>query len=268
MWRFIVVSFGFLGFAFYELSGGADYRPHEDSLQAHMQRERDRAATLTRVAEADAATPARRTDKGDKGDEKADDFDVATTRTMTRDTDEVDAAAIDAALTAALEKEKGAGITATTEATVIPAAATREADTPAAGVTTSVIGLSEVTQQADDGAQVTLASSGNANGFGALGAALRIDMTGASGAGDEGSSASGVTQVAVADSAAADIRRVTGNLVNMRAGPGTSYGRVDQLAEGARVRVLEDLGNGWLHLEVEETGQVGYMADWLVTASN
>jgi len=34
MWRFILITFGFLGFAFWELSGGADYTPSENSLQA------------------------------------------------------------------------------------------------------------------------------------------------------------------------------------------------------------------------------------------
>jgi len=33
MWRFIIVTFGFLGLAFYQLSGGADYAPREGSRQ-------------------------------------------------------------------------------------------------------------------------------------------------------------------------------------------------------------------------------------------
>ena len=33
MWRLIVVTFGFMGFALYELSGGADYKPSENSRQ-------------------------------------------------------------------------------------------------------------------------------------------------------------------------------------------------------------------------------------------
>jgi len=34
MWRFILVSFAFLGWSFYVLSGGADYRPVANSIQA------------------------------------------------------------------------------------------------------------------------------------------------------------------------------------------------------------------------------------------
>ncbi|MFX0540773.1 SH3 domain-containing protein [Roseovarius sp. S4756] len=36
MWRFILVSFAFLGLAFYEASGGADYAPAPTSLQVAM----------------------------------------------------------------------------------------------------------------------------------------------------------------------------------------------------------------------------------------
>jgi hypothetical protein len=34
MWRFMIVTFAFLAVAFYELSGGADYRPADGSRQA------------------------------------------------------------------------------------------------------------------------------------------------------------------------------------------------------------------------------------------
>jgi hypothetical protein len=34
MWRLILVSFAFLGWSFYELSGGSDYRPSANSIQA------------------------------------------------------------------------------------------------------------------------------------------------------------------------------------------------------------------------------------------
>lgn len=37
MWRFVLVSFVFLGLAFYEISGGDEYRPAPGSLQAHVQ---------------------------------------------------------------------------------------------------------------------------------------------------------------------------------------------------------------------------------------
>jgi len=38
MWRLVLITFVFLGWAFYELSGGADYRPAPDSIQARATR--------------------------------------------------------------------------------------------------------------------------------------------------------------------------------------------------------------------------------------
>jgi len=53
MWRFILVTFGFLFFAFYELSGGADYAPKDGSRQS-VAAERAQAAEQKRVAAAKA----------------------------------------------------------------------------------------------------------------------------------------------------------------------------------------------------------------------
>lgn len=47
MWRFIIMTFAFLGWSFYEISGGADYQPREGSRQAvalQVQAERKLAA--------------------------------------------------------------------------------------------------------------------------------------------------------------------------------------------------------------------------------
>ena len=49
MWRFILVTFDFLFFAFYELSGGADYAPKDGSRQA-VAAERAHAAEQKRLA--------------------------------------------------------------------------------------------------------------------------------------------------------------------------------------------------------------------------
>ena len=55
MWRFMLVTFGFLGFAFYELSGGADYRPSDGSLQQVMaERRATEAQPQTALARAKA----------------------------------------------------------------------------------------------------------------------------------------------------------------------------------------------------------------------
>ncbi|WP_375691674.1 SH3 domain-containing protein [Pseudooceanicola sp. LIPI14-2-Ac024] len=57
-----------------------------------------------------------------------------------------------------------------------------------------------------------------------------------------------------------DMRRVTGTRVNMRNGPGITYGVLAQLVEGETVEVLRDGGNGWVKLRTEESGRIGWMA--------
>ncbi|WP_407494982.1 SH3 domain-containing protein [Pseudooceanicola sp. MF1-13] len=79
--------------------------------------------------------------------------------------------------------------------------------------------------------------------------------------------ASGAIEVAV-DNVGPDMRSVTGNRVNMRNGPGTNYSIVGRLARGDEVEVLSDPGNGWLKLRVSESGRIGWMADFLLTAAD
>jgi hypothetical protein len=68
-------------------------------------------------------------------------------------------------------------------------------------------------------------------------------------------------------SASQDIRRVTGNRVNVRGGPGTSFNVVNKLARGDEVEILEDPGNGWVMLRPKSGGPVGWMADFLLEGS-
>lgn len=64
-----------------------------------------------------------------------------------------------------------------------------------------------------------------------------------------------------------DIREVAGTRVNLRDGPGTQYSVVASLSRGDPVIVLDDSGNGWLRLEVYDSGRQGWMAASLVTAA-
>ncbi|MFP4044803.1 MAG: SH3 domain-containing protein [Rhodosalinus sp.] len=64
----------------------------------------------------------------------------------------------------------------------------------------------------------------------------------------------------VVSASAANLRAVGGNRVNMRAGPGTGYGVLTTLSRGDRVIVLDDPGQGWVKLRVQEGGRVGWMA--------
>lgn len=68
---------------------------------------------------------------------------------------------------------------------------------------------------------------------------------------------------------AVDIREVTGNLVNMRMGPGTKFQVLEQLRRGAAVKVLTDPGDGWVRLKTQDTNRIGWMSDdFLKTAAN
>ena len=57
---------------------------------------------------------------------------------------------------------------------------------------------------------------------------------------------------------AGDLHRVTGNRVNMRNGPSTSYGVVGSLVRNERVEVLR-IENGWAKLR-DPNGSVGWMS--------
>ncbi|MDA5557649.1 SH3 domain-containing protein [Shimia sp. MMG029] len=67
---------------------------------------------------------------------------------------------------------------------------------------------------------------------------------------------------------ARDLREVRATRVNMRAGPGTSFGVVTVLDRGRPVEVLDQNNGGWLKLRDTETGQIGWMAARMVTAAN
>lgn len=58
---------------------------------------------------------------------------------------------------------------------------------------------------------------------------------------------------------------VTGNLVNLRKGPGTNYAQVGQVKAGAVLSVLEEK-NDWLRVEAAGIGQA-WIAKWLVSDS-
>jgi hypothetical protein len=68
-----------------------------------------------------------------------------------------------------------------------------------------------------------------------------------------------------APTAQRETRRVTGNRVNVRGGPGTDYSVVNRLVRGDEVIILEDPGNGWVRLRPASGGTVGWMAEFLLS---
>lgn len=205
MWRFIVVSFAFLGWSFYELSGGADYRPSANSIQARAlldnQRPMARPLRVNVIELAQDGTPRQ---------------DAEVTRTIS----------------SLHDLSLGMG-----EKVVLTLASAEGSKTPAP------IAVSLPT--------------------------VRLTAPAALPATPE---VAEPAQEAVLDAEtlapAPDLRRVSGASVNLRIGPGTSFGRIASLTRGAEVIVLQDPGNGWIKLRVAETGRVGWMAESLLTLAS
>lgn len=230
MWRLILPSFAFMGVAFYQLSGGADYAPRPDSLQVVMA-ERGIFATPAPYV----PTPVRVAEAADNGgaalpppvEPQADRLAAAETAPSAEDQ------AVSRAL-AALDSLPVTSMDTETARVTLASAPDRFGIDP-------VLGLSAMT------GAITAVDPDMAD--------LQVD-TGAA------------PLLRDVPSTPADIRRVSGSLVNMREGPGRDYAQVDQLSGGTRVEVLESAGNGWLRLRTLDSGREGWMAGSLVTASN
>lgn len=67
--------------------------------------------------------------------------------------------------------------------------------------------------------------------------------------------------------APADLRVVTGDRVNLREGPSTSFEVVDQLDSGTIIEVIE-ARDGWAHVQMQGTTQNGWMSADFLTALN
>lgn len=58
-----------------------------------------------------------------------------------------------------------------------------------------------------------------------------------------------------------ELHEVTGTVVNLRMGPGTSFNVTGQLREGTRVKILREMeGGSWVKLRAVDEGRIGYMS--------
>ncbi len=199
MWRFILTTFAFLGWSFYVLSGGSDYTPGEQSLQAHAALNDTRP--LARPTSADVA-------------------DLS--------------------------------------------GAVAEADVGAEDVARALSTLDDLTLSKDGPVKLTLAAL---DGEAGPAPELETDTQKVSTLVDTPGIATASTITSEQSAPALDLRRVTGTVVNMRDGPSTFYLAIGRLKKGAEVEVLENPGEGWLKIRTTDTGQEGWMADWLVTTA-
>lgn len=63
-----------------------------------------------------------------------------------------------------------------------------------------------------------------------------------------------------AASAGADLRVVDADRVNLRDGPGTDFIAIDQLTNGMIAEVLEYGTGNWVRVQVQDSGQTGWMS--------
>ncbi|KMK66086.1 SH3 domain-containing protein [Puniceibacterium sp. IMCC21224] len=209
MTRFILLSFGFLAWAFYEMSGGGDFRAGSVTLSSPLAQS-EAAQTPDVVARADTS-----------------------------------AAELTGVARAALAPDPSSNLGVTLTA-VAPVTSVPQVDTDA--------GVASLPQQQDKAA---------------IAEALTLALESQEPATEEAAETLQVVedlQPSIYDTSG-DLREVAGNRVNLRNGPGTDYGVVTRLGRGDAVVVLEEPGNGWLKLQVVDSASVGWMADFLVTAS-
>lgn len=205
--RFILLSFGFLGWVFYEMSGGSDFEPRSVQMARMNPTPEVQTAEIAAPAEPEAVKVAFvDTDPPLKGIENSVTRVSLNLTTLQDVLDDTDSAEPDQQITADVTDDSG-----------VPqnvGVLTSSSDTPA--IIPSLI-------DPNDGVTIAL------------------------------------------NDAQGDIRVVSGNRVNVRGGPGTDYGVVTKLTEGAEVRVLLDNGDGWVKMQPLDGSPEGWMADFLLT---
>ena len=186
MKTFILLTFGFLGFAFYEMSGGSEFEP------ASARVAETESPQAEQMAEAKTETPAPEAAPSSSAITK-----IGNTPSVTR-----------VALNLTNVSDAQVAATEQPAAQIIDSAETPQIILPSLIATTNTNG----------------ASTG------------------------------------------ADVRKVSGNRVNVRGGPSTNYGVVSKLTRGVEVRILEDNGDGWVRMQPVDGGEAGWMADFLLTS--
>ncbi|WP_324751463.1 SH3 domain-containing protein [Roseovarius sp. Pro17] len=222
MWRFILISFAFLGLVFYHTSGGSDYAPAPNSLQVAWQgkslfAEPRPVPAPTQIVEAEMPP-----------------LQVAASNSRTK------------ATTAKNTKRKPALREATTFAGL---SGLSEDETGGFGIT-----LASMTRPLSGGDAMDQRAPARTDTFDVETLVSDVQST-------------PIAEAVISSRGPADIRSVAGDVANMRSGPGTDFDKVDQLTRGTNVEILDRRG-AWVELRDLDTGQTGWMADWLVTAAN
>jgi len=219
MKKFILLTFGFLAFAFYEMSGGSDFEP----LSVKMARIDAGAAIATQTAENEAP-----------------------------ETEIV-------AVVPALSAPKPAAIKAKPVDTTPPGF-----EDTVTRVSLNLTTLNRAAEASIELAKTEAASAVPTNVGSVTSSATTPAIIPSLIVPDD----PGIVEtVAVEAPIIGEIRSVTGNRVNVRGGPGTSYGVVNKLVLGDSVEVLSDNGDGWVLMRPLAGGPEGWMADFLLSES-
>lgn len=226
MWRFILLTFVFLGWVFYELSGGADYEPRATPPQ---DRAEDTAEEAPRTAQRETIVRAR--------------ADPRPTEDITEDGGGPER---DMAATAALDDD--APMPGQPDTATPPPDENAQEDpvppgpgpSPDPNRDPSSLTVSGVLAGDFRGARANLDAEALAHSLANLD---QMDF----------------------EPSPEDIRTVTQNSANMRTGPGTSYNLVDRLTRGTDIEVLSAPGGGWIKMRVVETGRIGWLSAQLVS---
>ena len=204
MKRFILLSFGFLGWAFYEMSGGSDFESRSDQMARLNPKP---AVQMAETAEPEVIKTAFVDTDPPLNDADNDVTRIALNLTTLQDVlGETDVAEPETMVASNINPDSGVPQNVGT--------VTSSMDTPA--IIPSLIAP-------NDGITIALIQ------------------------------------------AQGDIRKVSGNRVNVRGGPGTDFGVVTKLGRGSEVRVVLDNGDGWVKMQPLDGSPEGWMADFLLT---
>ena len=246
MKRFIFLTFGFMGWAFYEMSGGAEFEPTSQRV-ARLQ-----GSETTAVAEASseaskivtaAAENAARELRQREHREKV--FAASSKADETRDVTRV------ALNLTTLSDLPRANDMAMVEKAVAKPAMIRTIETRSDNnIGAKFIKASATVPQ---NAGYTVSSTNTP--------AIIPSLIDPNDTGEVKTTTS--TQVSTSQY---EIRTVNGNRVNVRRGPGTNFGIVGKLGAGDAVKVIEDNGAGWVRLRSVDGNEMGWMAEFLLSA--
>ena len=264
MSRFVLASFAFLGWGFYELSGGADFTPPQRPVAEKS------AATDPTDSPAKLATP-------------RNEITVTASSLVTRTSLDQRHKALAQAraadqqgLSPNLSPNPGAqeteSETAAAKGGTAASSATspRETDSPP-GTTPSVTSRTSAARVISAGLDtggMQLASLEEG-----LGGGMQLGLQGlgttqaplAAATNQPPATGTALLAPGLTEDPETDRRSIRAARVNMRQGPGTAYPIITRLLAGDEVIVIGDSGTGWLHLRTPDNEHFGWIAASLVS---